>query len=186
MEVVISVHNHVNKDRLIDEPPAEVAESDDGGLDFICWNEEYMTTGIALIDEEHQQVIRDLNHLCRAHRAGLERDDIKRFLKALCHFVQTHFKHEEAILLERQCPTRDEHRVANAKFLKLFQEMVVEFSLVQDADQTAGEIENMVARWLSSHVYQVVESLRDCPPLPPGATGTEPAPNGAHPPPAAP
>ena len=62
----------------------------------------------------------------------------------------------------------------------------MEFSLVQDADQTAGEIENMVARWLSSHVYQVVESLRDCPALPPGATGTEPAPNGAPPPPAAP
>ena len=151
----------MNKDK-----PKAVAPPDDGGLDFICWDGEYMATGCALIDQEHREVIRDLNQLCRAHRAGVEHEDIKQILKVLCRFVQTHFQHEEAILEERKCPTRDEHRIANAKFLKSFQEMVVEFSLVQDADQTAHEIENMVARWISAHIYRVVESLKECPAIP--------------------
>jgi hemerythrin len=168
----------VNKVRPIEDLSVKTAPPEEEGLDFICWNEEYMAAGVAIIDEEHRQVVRDLNQLCRAHRAGLDRDDIRKILKVLCHFVQNHFKHEEAVLFERKCPTRDEHRIANAKFLKHFQEMVVEFSLVQDADQTAGEIENIVARWLSAHIYQVVASLRDCPALPPAEPGSEAGHNG--------
>jgi len=132
-------------------------------MDFICWDEERMLTGVAVIDDEHRQIIRDLNQLCRSHREGVEMEDVNRILKKLCRFVQTHFQHEEAVLEQRRCPARDEHRLAHAKFLRGFQEMVVEFSLVRDADQTAGEIERMVARWLMPHIYSVVASLQECP-----------------------
>lgn len=100
----------MNNEEPNDTPPGGPESPADGGLDFICWNREEMLTGIDQIDQEHQAVIRDINRLCRAHRAGVEQKDIKVILRALCHFVQVHFQHEDAILVARQCPTRDEHR----------------------------------------------------------------------------
>jgi hemerythrin len=42
----------------------------------------------------------------------------------------------------------------------------VNFTLEHDTDQAATDIENMLARWLSSHISQIDVALRDCPPNP--------------------
>jgi hemerythrin len=122
-----------------------------------------MTTGVPTIDEQHQELIRHLNELHRAHLAGTEPDDIKKILKFLGHFVETHFQHEEGIMEERQCPMRKDNLLAHAKFLAAYQELISNFSLEDDTDAMAEEIKGMAARWLSSHICRIDVGLRDCP-----------------------
>jgi hemerythrin len=122
-----------------------------------------MPTGVASIDEQHQELIRNLNELHRAQLAGATPDDIKKILKFLGQFAETHFQHEEGIMEERGCPVRKENLLAHAKFLSAYQELTSNFSLEDDADQMATEIKNMAARWLSTHICRIDATLRDCP-----------------------
>ena len=144
-------------------PPDAVAAE---RLEFLCWDEERMATGVAALDRGSQELIRKLNELYYAHRAGLKVSDIYQMLKFIAAHIKTHFKHEEKVMEERQCPVRWENRRAHAEFLGRFQDLVVNFTLEMDTDQAATHIENTLARWLSPHICRVDVALRDCPPRP--------------------
>ena len=72
---------------------------------------------------------------------------------------------------ERLCPQRKENRLAHAKFLHAYQELVSNFSIEDDADAIAEEIKNMAARWLVGHICRVDAGLRDCPAIAPKESG---------------
>lgn len=137
-----------------------------GDLDLICWNEDRMATGVASIDEQHRELIRSLNELHHAYLAGAKREDIQKILRFLGRYVETHFRHEEGLMEQFKCPLRHENRLAHARFLGEYHELVANFSLERDPDQMAAEIINMAARWLSSHICRLDVSLRDRPPEP--------------------
>lgn len=134
------------------------------GLTFIHWDEEAMATGIASVDAQHKELMEHLNELYRAHRAGVEPDDLRKIMRFLGTYAETHFKHEESIMDERQCPLRRENRLAHAKFLREYEELVGRYSLEDDTDLIATEIEHMIGRWLSGHICRIDVSLRNCPP----------------------
>jgi hemerythrin len=50
---------------------------------------------------------------------------------------------------------------AHARFLMEYQELLANFTMEQDVDQTAGEIKRKAARWLVAHICQVDRSLRE-------------------------
>jgi len=130
---------------------------------LIQWNGEIMTTGIASIDEQHRGLIDKINELHQVHQMGATVDDIRAVLRFLGDFTQKHFQHEEALMEVHKCPLRQENRLAHARFLREYQELVANFSLEEDTDQTATEIERMVARWLSTHICRIDITLRDAP-----------------------
>lgn len=142
-------------------PPAQQVE------DFVRWDEERMATGIPSIDAQHKELIARLNALHRAHVLGSDMDEVKRMLKFLGEYADTHFQHEEALMEERRCPNRGENRSAHARFLHEYREMVSLYSLDPDTDQMEAEIKSMVARWLTTHICRVDLALRDCAPPPP-------------------
>jgi hemerythrin len=154
------------------EPPQRPGSAE--GLEFIQWNEEAMGTGIPSVDAQHQELIRHLNELYRAHRAGVEPEDVKKILKFLTGYAETHFRHEETIMEERKCPLRRENRLAHARFLREYEELVSMYSVDDDTDLLVTEIEHMAGRWLSTHICRVDVALRDCPEPP----ATEPPKTG--------
>lgn len=123
-----------------------------------------MGTGVESVDEEHRQLIGKLNELYRAHQAGASVDDISKMLRFLGRYAETHFRHEEEIMEHRKCPLWRENRSAHARFLREYQELASAFSIEDDTDQMATDIENMVARWLSTHICKIDVALRDSPP----------------------
>ena len=131
--------------------------------ELIQWNAEAMTTGIASIDEQHRGLIAKINELHHVHQMGATPDDIRAVLKFLGEFTQKHFQHEEELMEAHKCPLRSENRLAHSRFLREYQELVANFSIEQDTDQTATEIERMVARWLSTHICRIDITLRDRP-----------------------
>jgi len=131
--------------------------------ELIKWDAPAMTTGVASIDEQHQELIAKINELYRIHLAGATVDDIKPVLKFLGDYAKKHFQFEEELMEKTKCPMHHTNCLAHARFLKDYQELVTNFSLDQDADQTATEIERMAARWLSAHICRVDVALREIP-----------------------
>jgi hemerythrin len=131
--------------------------------ELLRWDEEAMTTGVASIDEQHRELIAKINELYRIHQAGATVEDIKVILKYLGNFAKKHFQEEEELMEKFKCPTRSTNCSAHARFLQDYQELVSNFSIEQDADQTASEIERMAARWLVSHICRVDIGLREIP-----------------------
>lgn len=131
--------------------------------DFVRWDPENMATGIESIDLQHQELIRRLNDFHRAHVLGSEADEVKKMLKFLGQYAESHFQHEEALMDERRCPLRGENRSAHAHFLREYQELASLYSIDPDTDQMEAEIKSMVARWLVTHICRVDVALRNCP-----------------------
>lgn len=131
--------------------------------ELIRWDDERMTTGITEIDAQHRELIAKINELYRVHQIGATADDIRHILKFLGEFVKQHFQFEEGLMEARKCPMRQTNCSAHARFLQEYQELVSVFSLEQDVDETASEIERMAARWLASHICRVDIGLREPP-----------------------
>jgi len=129
--------------------------------ELVKWDDSF-TTGVPKLDVQHRELIDKINELYRIHQAGATMDDIKRVLKFLGEFAKKHFTYEEGLMEELKCPMRGANCIAHARFLHDYQELLSNFSIEQDADQTASEIERMAARWLVSHICKVDASLRDC------------------------
>lgn len=146
------------------EKPAAPEGAPEPIEDFVRWDEARMATGIATIDAQHQELINRLNALHRAHVLATESDEIKKMLKFLGEYANSHFQHEEQLMEERKCPQRAENRSAHARFLFEYREMVSMYSLDPDTDQMEAEIKSMVARWLTTHICRVDIGLRDCKP----------------------
>jgi hemerythrin len=128
---------------------------------LLLWDNAAMATGIPQIDEQHQELIAKINELYRIHQAGATVDDIKAMLKFLGEYVKKHFHFEENLMEESKCPMRGTNCIAHARFLQEYQELVSNFSISQDVDQTASEIERKAARWLVAHICGVDVSLRN-------------------------
>jgi hemerythrin len=141
-----------------DESEEAPAASD---LDLIVWDQNRMATGIASVDEQHQELIAQLNKLHHAYLAGAKREDIQKVLRQLGRYAETHFKHEESLMDKYKIPVRQDNRSANSRFLNEFHEMVANFALEKDSDQMAAEIKNMSARWLSAHISRIDAAFRD-------------------------
>jgi hemerythrin len=130
-------------------------------LHFMRWDENKMSTGVASIDAQHRDLISRINELHRATLAGVSSHDIEKIIGFLGQFAETHFRHEEGLMEERQCPVRVENRLAHAAFLREYQTLAALFSMNGDPDEIAVEIKKMVAHWLSTHICRVDLKLRD-------------------------
>ena len=130
-------------------------------FDFMRWDAETMSTGVASVDAQHRELIARINELHRASLAGISWPDIEKIITFIGHFAETHFKHEEGLMEERQCPVRVENRAAHELFLREYQRVASKISMKGDLDEIAVEIKKMVAHWLTAHICRVDLKLRD-------------------------
>jgi len=66
-------------------------------MPLIAWNEE-LSVGIALLDEEHKQLVSLLNEFYDAVEAGEAKDVLGNILDRLIQYARFHFESEEQLL----------------------------------------------------------------------------------------
>ena len=74
---------------MIDQPPR-------AQFDIVPWNSSF-ETGIAIIDEQHSQLVKLLNQLAYGYVCGVEHREIEFILDALIDYAAYHFETEEAL-----------------------------------------------------------------------------------------
>ena len=121
-----------------------------------------MTTGVAEIDEQHQELISMINRLHRACTAGAGKAEVRKMLDFLAAYVQTHFSHEEAVMEQHRCPAKERNQMAHAKFLQTFQTLVAAFEAKGPSTAVLLDLKRLVADWLANHICSVDTGLRKC------------------------
>jgi hemerythrin-like metal-binding protein len=134
---------------------------------IIRWNEELMSTGVASVDEEHQELIRLINDLHAACLRGTATENVMSQLDFLGKYATTHFGHEEKIMAEHRCPAAGRNQAAHAKFLQDYQKLVSLAKTGGASSRLALQLKQLLADWLTSHICKIDTSLRECsPPAP--------------------
>ncbi|MBN1302252.1 MAG: hemerythrin family protein [Melioribacteraceae bacterium] len=77
-------------------------------MSYIKWKSTY-SIGIKVIDDQHKKLIEILNDLFEAHKLGTRKELITSALEKHTDYLLYHFKTEEDILRENNCPGLEEH-----------------------------------------------------------------------------
>lgn len=128
----------------------------------IAWDEERMSTGLADIDEQHQELIRRYNDLLDAIAQDRGRDLVDRVLGFLADYTVTHFACEEARMLEHRCPAARRNKAAH-------DELRADLARIRARVQADGtdsvdvvHLQQALGNWIRNHICSIDVRLREC------------------------
>jgi hemerythrin len=127
----------------------------------ITWNQEKMTTGVPGVDAQHQEWIRRFNQFDEAISQGKGMEVVQSTLNFFIGYADVHFKYEEAVMDERNCPAvkanRDEHKHM-LNMLKGYKAYVDKHGYsISDIYGLRLQMET----WLIKHILTIDTQLRD-------------------------
>jgi len=129
---------------------------------LIQWDPVRMSSGEPSIDQQHQELIGMINRLHKACLAGTGKEELRQMMGFLGDYVHKHFAHEEGLMEQKSCPTKEKNKVAHAKFLSNFTELVAKFEAQGPTTPVLLELRNLVGGWLTNHICSIDTKLRGC------------------------
>jgi hemerythrin len=136
--------------------PAAVA-----GTDAFVWDES-LATGDAKVDEQHRELIRQINVLLRAMSEGHGRQEIKKILDFLSDYVIHHFHWEETCMEKHRCPLAAVNQRAHTTFVERFQAICLRYETEGPSADLVLQIRRELGDWLVNHIRKIDTSLRGC------------------------
>jgi hemerythrin len=118
-----------------------------------------MSTGIARIDNQHQELIRKLNALLDAMQKGRGKEEIAKLLGFLGEYVIKHFSDEEAEMERLQCPAAVANRIAHQQFIKRFTDFRNRFEKEGAGPRIIIEVQKSLVDWVVMHIRGVDTKL---------------------------
>jgi hemerythrin len=79
----------------------------------IIWDPQKMATGVPTVDAQHQEWIRRYNKFNNAIHQGEGIEAVQSTLDFFVDYADTHFKFEEAVMAERNCPAAKDNLAAH-------------------------------------------------------------------------
>jgi len=118
---------------------------------LIDWTEE-LSVGIKMVDEQHKELIRLLNELNDALKAGKGQDIIGRVLVSLVDYTLIHFGTEETLFETHQYPAYVAHKAEHDKLTN----KVLELKTKLDNRQVVFTVEVLIflRDWLQKHIMR--------------------------------
>lgn len=128
---------------------------------LIQWNDSF-STGVSEIDQQHQEMIRQLNRLAEAAQRGRGQQQIMSILKTLADCTEAHFRYEEQCMEKLGCPAAAVNRLAHQQLLATLQKKMAELDEKDPQVDIVLELHCIICDWLRSHIPSVDCHLRDC------------------------
>ena len=186
-KVAQTLNEIVTKARQVDELAAEVANASKeqtqgitqinlavGQMDKVTQSnaasaeessaaaQELNSQAVDTVDSQHKTLIERINELHAACLAGTAKEELLKMLSFLGDYAQSHFKHEEGVMDQHQCPARGKNKAAHAQFLADYASLV-EIVKRDGATTTAViQLKEMLGNWLKNHICNVDTQLRGC------------------------
>ncbi len=115
----------------------------------VAWNLRY-STGIRIIDEQHQELFQIVNRLRRLVLEAANRVEIEALLQDLVTCSERHFASEEAHMVKVGYPDLPQHLAEHASMLTSLNELLVRF---RESDQAmAMMVPTFMEGWLKHHI----------------------------------
>ncbi len=118
-----------------------------------------MATGIAMVDEQHQQLLEIFNRAAQAHAEQAPPAHAKALLDALAEYTGYHFREEEKLMLSSAVDPR--HRAMHLRAHRSFRRFLRQAqALAQEhAADVIVELLAFLAQWLLNHIMEVDRQL---------------------------
>lgn len=120
-------------------------------MPFIEWSK-VPKVEVAEIDTEHAQLIRLLNDLFDAMKAGRGRDHVSSTLDGLAKYTRTHFQNEERLMRIHGYPDVDAHRAQHAALLEQIESFRVKLDDEGASFTISLDLLDFLKSWLIEHI----------------------------------
>lgn len=118
-----------------------------------------LAVGDDLIDEQHQELIRQINQLIEALEQGKGEQTVNEIISFLENYVVDHFGMEEKRMLKTAYPGYDKHKKQHTKFIDTFLALKDEIKREGAGPHTAIKINEIIVDWLIQHITKVDKAL---------------------------
>lgn len=125
-------------------------------MDIFIWSERYVT-GEAVVDTEHQELVRIINWVIE-HQSGLHQErNVGEVLDQLIAYAATHFRHEESLMAECGC---------DPKFIEIhtrvhqeFAAQVAKMRAFPVSQQDIDYLLRFLSSWLAHHILGIDQAM---------------------------
>lgn len=111
-----------------------------------------MAVGVKVVDEQHQELFRQVNRLVDAMMKGEGKAEIGSLLGFLGKYVVDHFGMEERLMAQYRYPDAAAHKKAHADFVAVFSKAKADFDAQGATSPLTILLNKTVAEWLRQHI----------------------------------
>lgn len=121
-------------------------------MPVITWKAVY-ETGIVALDNEHRQLIAQINRLYEALRDKRSGEVLNDILAMLENYTVDHFTHEEKLMAAYGFPGLEEHRQHHGKLIEAVAQL--KKSADDDTGSLAASLLKLLRNWVLDHIVEV-------------------------------
>ncbi|MBL8056701.1 MAG: bacteriohemerythrin [Anaerolineales bacterium] len=125
------------------------------------WSEA-LATGDAKVDQQHQELFRQINALLQAMAQGRGRAEVEPILDFLSAYVDQHFTWEESCMEKHRCPMAAVNQQAHGRFVTKFQALRDRFNREGPSADLLLAVKEELGDWLVNHIRKIDTSLKPC------------------------
>ena len=128
---------------------------------MIIWNAP-LETGNAVVDNDHKVLIKQINLLGDALKAGTAKDQLTAMIAFLNKYTRERFAREEQIMANVKCPTTGQNCTAHKVLVAKLDGWVSRLNAAGPTTVLVLEIYKESSEWLRSHIIGIDSHLRKC------------------------
>jgi hemerythrin len=125
------------------------------------WNDS-LKIGIPTIDEQHQQLINQMDFLVQAMQNSQGKEEIAGIIEFLDRYIQQHFGYEENCMEKYRCPIATQNKEAHREFIANFEEIKAEFNKNGASLLLVMKVNQNLLDWFINHIKKIDVQLKPC------------------------
>ena len=125
---------------------------------MILWDDS-MSTGLALIDEQHKELFQRCNDFSAVISDITGREKAGEILDFLQFYIIWHFGEEEKYMEQYKCAVADENKAGHAMFVETFHKFYMQWQDGSISPSMAISAYAELEKWLVNHVLWVDTQL---------------------------
>jgi hemerythrin len=130
-------------------------------MPLVIWNNS-LTVGVPEIDQQHKQLIDQLNLLVDAMHANSGKQEIQKIVHFLDIYVAKHFGYEEECMHKHKCPVASENAAAHCQFIKNLKEIKTELNQKGPSLLLAIKVNEHLLDWFVNHIKKLDREIKVC------------------------
>jgi hemerythrin len=132
---------------------------------MLLWTKQF-ATGVPEIDEQHRQLIHNVNQLegllVRTNPSVEDVRFIGDFVDFLGSYIDSHFKFEEDCMVKYRCPVHQKNQTAHEHFRQLYQRFKELARKEGFRIEVLTELNQGINAWIQDHILRVDTQLNGC------------------------
>ena len=115
------------------------------------WNDSLLI-GVALIDNQHHELINRMDQLMHACSIGKGAEEIEQTLRFVVSYIKEHLKDEEGLQSKYAYPEFAAHKKLHDGFVVRVIELVQEFQKQGASTEFTGKVNKTLVEWFIQHI----------------------------------